>query len=99
MILASTIDHWLETAYVAFEWKFDGPRSHYKAGTEVQTALDSMRNPVSGLDASATILLPNGLVCKELHPTATRIYSVFTKGLKIAAPGRYGFYTVTEHGN
>jgi hypothetical protein len=99
MILASTIDHWLETAYVPFEWRFDGPRSSYKGGTEVQTVLDSMRNPVTGVDTSATVLLPTGLVCKELHPTATRIYSVFTKGMKIAAPGKYGFYTVTEHGN
>jgi hypothetical protein len=98
-ILAATIDQWLDTAYVPFEWKFDGPRSSYKAGTEVQATLDSMRNPVSGAEAGATILLPNGLVCKELHPTATRIFSVFTRGLKIAAPGKYGFYAVTEHGN
>jgi hypothetical protein len=33
---------------------------------------------VTGIEAIATILLPNGLVCKELHPTATRVYSVFT---------------------
>jgi hypothetical protein len=58
-----------------------------------------MRNPVSGLEAEATIFLPNGLVTKELHPTATRLYSVFTKKLKIAASGKYGFYTVTEHRN
>jgi len=99
MILAVTIDHWLDTAYVPFEWKFDGLRSSFKAGTEVQATLDSMRNPVSGAEASATILLPNGLVCKELHPSATKTFSVFTKGLKIAAPGKYGFYAVTEHGN
>jgi hypothetical protein len=99
MILAATIDTWLETAYVPFEWRFDGPRSSYKAGTEVQAAPDSMHNPLSGAEASATILLPNGLVCKELHPTATRIFSVFSKGLKIAAPGKYGFYAVADHGN
>ena len=99
MVLAATIDNWLATAYVPFEWNFDGPRSSYKAGTEIQTALDSMHNPVSGAEASATILLPNGLVCKELHPTATKVFSVFSKGLKIAAPGKYGFYAVTDHGN
>jgi hypothetical protein len=43
--------------------------------------------------------LPNGLVTKELHPTATRLFSVFTKRLKIAAPGKYGFYAVADHGN
>ena len=99
MILGSTIDTWLDTAYVPFEWHFDGSRSRFKAGTEVQAALESMRNAVSGADASATILLPNGMVCKELHTTATRTFSVFTRGLKVAAPGKYGFYAMTEHGN
>jgi hypothetical protein len=58
-----------------------------------------MRNPVSGLEAEATILLPNGLVTKELHPTATRLFSVFAKKMKIAASRKYGFYTVTERRN
>ena len=99
MILGSTVDTWLDTAYVPFEWHFDGTRSRFKAGTEVQAALESMRNAVSGAEASATILLPNGMVCKELHPTATRTFSVFTRGFKVAAPGKYGFYAMTEHGN
>jgi hypothetical protein len=99
MILGATVDTWLDTAYVPFEWHFDGPQSRFKAGTEVQAVLDSMRNAVTGADAKATILLPNGLVCKELHPTATRAFSVFTKGLKVAAPGKYGFYAVAEHSN
>jgi hypothetical protein len=99
MILGATIDTWLETAYVPFEWTFDGTRSAFKAGTEVQVALDSMRNPVSGADVSASVMLPNGIVAKELHVTATRVFSVFTKGLKYAAPGKYGFYTTVQHGN
>ena len=98
-ILAATIDTWLDTAYVPFEWKYDGPRSSYKAGAEVQAALDSMRNAVSGLEASATVLLPAGIVSKELNVTATRTFSVFSRGLKFAAPGKYGFYTTVEHGN
>jgi hypothetical protein len=98
-ILAATIDHWLETTYVPFEWHYDGPRSHYKAGTEVQTTLDAMRNPVSGQEASATVLLPNGIVAKELQVTATKAFSVFSRGLKFAAPGKYGFYCTVEHGN
>ena len=73
------------------------------AGWSYRTAEDVFREiarltPIyRGLHWGA--LLPNGLVCRELHPTATRIFSVFTRGLKIAAPGKYGFYAVTEHGN
>jgi hypothetical protein len=98
-ILGATIDHWLETAFVPFEWTFDGARSGYNAGNQVRAVLDSMRNPVSGLETSATILLPNGLVTRELHATATRAFSVFSPGLKFAAPGKYGFYCTAEHGN
>jgi hypothetical protein len=98
-VLGATVDHWLETQFVPFEWHYDGIRSRYRAGTEVQTALESMRNAVSGQDASATVLLPNGIVAKELHVTATRAFSVFSRGLKFAAPGKYGFYCTVEHAN
>lgn len=98
-IIAATVDHWLETAYVPFEWTYDGTRSSYNAGNQVRATLDTMRNSVSGAEASATILLPNGLVTKELHATATKTFSVFSQGLKIAAPGKYGFYCTAEHSN
>jgi len=98
-ILANTIDEWLPVSYVPFEWRFDGANSAYKAGTEAQATLTSMRNPVTGAEASAQILLPNGLVTKELNATATKTFSVFAKGLKYASPGQYGFYAVAEHTN
>lgn len=40
---AATIDNWLETGFALFEWKFDGPRSYYKAGKEAQASLEPMR--------------------------------------------------------
>lgn len=98
-IVAATIDHWLETSYVPFEWRFDGTRSGYNAGNQVRTELDTMRNPVSGAESSATILLPTGLITKELHATATKTFSVFSPGLKFAAPGKYGYYCTVEHSN
>ncbi len=98
-IFRNTIDEWLDVSYVPFQWNFDGVNSWYKAGTEAQASLAPMRNPVTGAEAEAKILLPDGLVTKELNPTATKTYSVFTHGLKFAAPGQYGFYTVTEHTN
>ena len=98
-IFANTVDNWLETSFVPFEWEFDGTKSRFKAGNEIQAVLDPMRNPVTGTEASAKILLPNGLVTKELNPTATKTFSVFTKGLKFAAPGKYGFYATVEHGS
>lgn len=96
-IFAATVDNWLETSFVPFEWEFDGTKSRYKAGNEIQATLGPMSNPVTGAEASAKILLPNGLVTRELNPTSTKTFSVFAKGLKFAAPGKYGFYATTEH--
>ncbi len=93
------MDNWLETAYVPFAWTYDETRSSFNAGNKVRVTLDDMRNPVSGLEASATILLPSGLVTKEIHATATKMFSIFSEGLKMAAPGKYGFYWAAEHGN
>lgn len=98
-ILAATIDQWLTTTYVPFEWSYDEHRSYCKAGTEVQTVLDTMRNLVSGAEARASIVLPDGLVTKRLEAAATKVFSVFSKELRIVAPGKYGFYCTVEHGN
>ncbi len=98
-IFAPTIDNWVETSFVPFEWSFDGHRSHYKAGTEVQAHLDPIRNPVTGDEASAKIMLPKGIVVKELEAASTKSFAVFTKGLKFAAPGQWGFYAIAEHSN
>jgi hypothetical protein len=98
-IFSNTVDNWLETAFVPVELKMDGSKSSYKAGMEAHAILTPMINPITGEEAQAKIVLPNGLVCEELNATATRSFAVFTKGLKFAAPGKYGFYTKVSHGN
>ena len=98
-IFSSAMDRWAETAYVPFEWHFDEHRSWYKAGTEVQVTLDFMRNPVTGKEAVSTVMLPNGIVAKQIELTQTKTFGVFSDGVKFAAPGKYGFYAVIEHSN
>jgi hypothetical protein len=98
-IFSHTVDQWLETAFVPVEVTMDGSKSSYKAGMEAHAILTPMINPITGDEAKAKIVLPNGLVCEELNATATRSFAVFAKGLKFAAPGKYGFYTKVSHGN
>jgi hypothetical protein len=98
MIIGATVDHWLDTASVPFEWTYDETRSSYNAGNQIRVQLDTMKNPVSGMEVNATVMLPTGLITNELHATATKMYSVFSPGLKMAAPGKYGFYCAAEHG-
>jgi hypothetical protein len=98
-VFSHTIDSWLETGFVPVEVKLDGSNSFYRAGTEAQAVLAPMTNPVTGEEAHAKIVLPDGLVCNELDATATKSFAIFTEGLKFAAPGKYGFYTKVSHGN
>lgn len=97
-IFAKTIDMWLETSFVKFEWKFDGSRSYFKAGDEILAVLEPMRNPVTGADFSAKIVLPDALTCHELNVTSTRSFSVITAEMKFATPGKNAWYGSAEHG-
>ena len=98
-IFAKTFDNWLETSSVKFEWTFDGPNSRYRAGDEVLAVLEPMRNPVTGIDYTAKVVLPEGLTCHELNVTSTKTFSVFASGMKYAHPGKNAWYGTAEHGN
>jgi hypothetical protein len=98
-VFAKTFDRWLETAFVKFEWKFDGPNSRYKAGDGVLAALEPMRNPVTGVDYEAKVVLPEGLTCKELNVTSTRSFSVFAPGLKYSHQGKNAWFGTSTHSN
>jgi hypothetical protein len=98
-IFAATIDKWLETSFVQFDYKFEGANSHVVAGEQLRVYLEPMRNPVTGKEVSAKILLPDGLLTKEENVTSTKTFSVFTEGLKYAWPGRNAWYGTVEHGS
>ncbi|GIS95301.1 MAG: hypothetical protein CM1200mP22_25380 [Dehalococcoidia bacterium] len=74
-------------------------QNSYNAGNQVRVALDVMRNPVSGAESTAVISFSAGLITSEVNATATKAFSVFSQGLKMAAPGKYGFYCTAEHSN
>lgn len=98
-IFAPTIDRWLETAFLPFQWKLDGANSEVNAGDQLRVSLAPMRNPVTGKEVGAKILLPDGLVTEEENVTSTRTFSLFSHGLKYAWPGRTAFYATVRHGN
>ena len=98
VIFAPTVDHWLDTAFVPMEWELNRSRSRVKFGEELRLTMEPMRNPVTGKETSAKIVLPDGLTCKELNMTASETFSVFAPGLKYAWPGKMSWYGATEHG-
>jgi hypothetical protein len=97
-VLARTIDHWLPTSFVPFEWKFDGANSSVVAGAELRAVLEPMRNPVTGKEVNTKIVLPAGILTHEENVTSTKTFSVFTDGLKYAWPGRNAWFATVDHG-
>jgi hypothetical protein len=98
-VFAPTFDMWLGTEFVPFDWNFDGASSSFKAGDQVMAVLEKIRNPVTGDEFTAKILLPKGITVKELNPTSSRTFSVFSRGLKYSYPGKNAWYSVTNHGS
>jgi hypothetical protein len=98
-IIAATIDKWLETFFVPFEWKIEGANSRVVAGEQLRVYLEPMRNPVTGKEVSARITLPDGILTNEENVTSTKTFSVFTDGLKYAWPGRNAWYGTVHHGS
>jgi hypothetical protein len=86
-VVNATTDHWLPTKAVPFEWNFKGTHSSFKAGSILHVEVEPIRNPVSGAESTATILLPDGFIFQEALIASTRSFSVFDSGLKMAHQG------------
>src|SRR6266852_4007724 len=76
-IVSATMDHWLQTKTVPFEWNFNGAHSSFKAGSFAHLDTEPIRNPVSGAEGTATILLPDGFLFQEALIASSRSFSVF----------------------
>jgi hypothetical protein len=86
-VLSATMDHWLPTKAVPFEWSFKGAHSNFKAGSILHVDAEPIRNPVSGAESTATIIVPDGFIFQEALIASTRSFSVFDTGLKYAHQG------------
>lgn len=96
-IFAATIDTWLEPKFVPFEWKFDGVHSSFKAGPFTHASLEPMRNPVTGDESAAKLVLPKGFVFKEAEIGSSRSFAVVDKGLRYAYPGKAASVAIVRH--
>jgi len=96
-VLAATVEKWLEPRFVPFEWKFDGVHSRFKAGQAVHATLEPIRNPVTGEEGRASILLPDGFIFKEGEIASLRAFAVFDQGIKYAHPGKNAHVATVNH--
>jgi hypothetical protein len=98
-IVSATIDKWLEPGYVPFEWKFDGVHSSFKVGEVAHATAEPLRNPVTGKDTRAIIIIPDGFIFQEGEIASTRAFAVFASGIKYAYPGKNAHIATVKHSN
>jgi hypothetical protein len=97
IIFAATIDRWLDIGVTPLQWELNGARSRLNFGDVLRINMEPMRNAVSGKETPAKIVLPEGLVCKELNMTSSQTFSVFTPGMKYAWAGKMVWYGTVDH--
>ncbi len=87
-IFMSTVTAGLEVRTAPLEFKFDGKRSYFRAGEAVEVEFEPIRNPVSGEEHHAAVLLPAGMIAKREDHFSSKTLYVNAAGLNYSYPGR-----------
>jgi len=66
----------VNTTYAPFEIHIDGPRSRVRIGAAVQLELESIRNPVTGVELSPMVMLPQGMLYNESVRYSSKVFRV-----------------------
>jgi hypothetical protein len=64
------------TSYAPFDVRIDGPRSHATIGATVKLELESIRNPVTGVELSPMVVLPEGMMYSESVRYSSKAFKV-----------------------
>lgn len=87
-IFMSTVTNGLEAYTARLDFKYDGKRSHFSATDAVQVEFEAIRNPVTGAEHTASVLLPTGLLTKREDHFSAKAFAVKTDNLNFSYPGR-----------
>ena len=87
-IFMSTVTNGLAVYIARLDFKYDGKRSYFSATDAVQVEFEAIRNPVTGAEHTASVLLPTGLLTKREDHFSAKAFAVKTDGLNFSYPGR-----------
>ena len=87
-IFMSTVTAGLEVRMSPLEFKFDGKRSYFRVGEAIEVEFEPIRNPVTGEEHHAAVLLPAGMIAKREDHFSSKTLSVNAAGLNYSYPGR-----------
>ncbi|MFQ5871506.1 MAG: DUF1326 domain-containing protein [Candidatus Geothermarchaeales archaeon] len=87
-LFMSTVTAGLEVRKAEIEFRFAGKESSFRVGKQVQVDFEAIRNPVTGTEHQASVLLPGGMLTKREDYYSARNFSVDVDGLTFSYPGR-----------
>lgn len=87
-IFMSTVTDGLEVHTALLEFEFDGKRSHFRAGETIEVVFEPIRNPVTGEEHHAAVVLPTGMIAKREDHFSSKTFDVTAPGLNYSYPGR-----------
>ena len=98
-IVATTFSKILEPRYVPFEFHFNGRDSRVQIGDLLVTALESIKNPVTGDPEHLRVEHATGFMFKSAEVVAAKVNQCLVDGLKFSWPGKAAFVTQVNYSN
>jgi len=87
-IFMSTVTNGLSVQSARLEFTYDGKLSQFSATDAVQVEFEAIRNPVTGADHVASVLLPTGLLTKREDYFSAKTFNVKAGELNYSYPSR-----------
>ena len=88
-IFATTITKLHSPKFVPYQVAISGVKSKLRAGNVFKLEMEPIKNPVTGVEASPKVVLPQGLVYNESTRASSRVFNVLlADGVRIEAHGR-----------
>ncbi|MDP3774582.1 MAG: DUF1326 domain-containing protein [Gemmatimonadales bacterium] len=98
-IFMSTVTDGYQVRTAGIEFKVAGKRSHFRVVGATEVAFESIKNPLTGADYPAIVLLPAGLLTKKEEIFAAKTMWVKADGLDFSYPQRNALvFTTTWRG-
>lgn len=87
-IFMSTVTAGLDVRTASLEFEFAGKHSSFRAEEAIKVEFEPIRNPISGEEHRATILLPGGMIAKREDHYSSATFQVNADALHYSYPGR-----------
>jgi hypothetical protein len=87
-ILKNTWTKVHEPRYVPFQVELADQRSRAKAGSAFELEMEPIKNPVTGVEATPSAVLPQGFITKNIQLAASKLFRV-QDGVRYDHSGQY----------